>query len=183
MTRYRILGGPDEDGLMTALQRRRRCHSIYLMLLEAGATRSQRHFFFVDGLRYAIAQADVWEVRLSRTGSMGEVLTGFYCTANRRGELGSEGTDVNPPISLLGLDYQVEGMLHQATIHRVAELVCLDEFQACQVLLGDLNGFPITNEDVAAAIRRFELLRVRMDVNGLRFSGNRRTLEELYQSF
>jgi hypothetical protein len=88
------------------------------------------------------------------------------------------------PINELGLEnYGVLDRLHGKDIHTTLDLAKYSEIQICDILIGDNDGFPMTNQRISWALDRFVMIRGLMEIRGLRFKGERHDRRRLYEMF
>jgi len=112
----------------------------------------------------------------------GERWSGEYNYRTHKGSLTSERG--KEPLTTAGWDEATVEML-LARVTTVAELVALEEFQVCNLLLDrrTVEACGMSNELAGDAVTRFTALRRELNGRGLHFKGVRHTDEELFMMF
>ena len=93
--------------------------------------------------------------------------------------------NLDPATLVISLRFEPETteVLLTAKIETLGELIVLDEFAVCQMLVADDLGFGMSNQLAMDAIQRFMRLRDRLDRLGLHFAGERHSEYPLFEMF
>jgi len=183
MALLEVLNGPNERKLFDAHRNRKNCKQIFFVVRAEEGGRPFRLYAYVDGMDYEYDVEDTWWLKL-RPVKGGYQLVGKFYLPTATGSFSPDRNECQVRIEWMGLDRDVESMLVQAGKKMMVDLIVMTEFETCNLLLGQIDGRPISepksNELLSRTVNRFIRLRERMEVLGVSFAGTRHTGRELH---